>query len=206
MRRAFGRSVRRLAAMTILRGSSVTCECCARSFRRFIDFRGRERVRCAWCGSLERHRVMQQIVTGLPPVRRVLHVAPDAVLYRRGGGQVYVTLDLYGEASVRGDLTSLPFSDDSFDLVVCSHVLEHVSDDARALREMARALAPAGTLLLLVPVDPDRGITYENSAITAESDRLEHFGQEDHVRIYGRDVLDRVQAVGWEVEEVHTTV
>ena len=96
------------------------------------------------------------------------------------------------------DLTSLPFEDGSFDLVLCSHVLEHVPDDARAVSELTRVVAEDGHLLLMHPIDRSRAETYEDGAIVDPVARAEAFGQHDHVRIYGTDFGERLRTAGIE--------
>lgn len=84
--------------------------------------------------------------------------------------------------------------------MICSHVLEHVNDDRQAMRELYRVLAPGGTAILLVPMS-SRATTYEDPSITDPQERIRHFGQFDHVRLYGRDYADRLAGAGFNVEE-----
>ena len=98
------------------------------------------------------------------------------------------------------NIEALYFNDHSFDLILCSHVLEHV-DDKLAFAEMWRILRPGGTAIILVPVCWGWPTTYENPAITRPEDRAIHFGQRDHVRIYGADIRDRIKAAGFTLEE-----
>ena len=103
----------------------------------------------------------------------------------------------------RIDLTAIPLNDQSVDVIVCSHVLEHIPEDTKAMRECARVLKNNGWAILNVPVHYRRDITYENSSITSPVDRLQHFGQEDHVRVYGRDYPSRLTAAGFRVDEIN---
>ena len=132
---------------------------------------------------------------------RALHVAPDTILRGRLGGRA-TTLNIVGSPDVRGDLTRLPFPAGTFELIVCSHVLEHIPDDAAALAEMRRALAPGGVLLLIVPGDFDTDATYEDWSIVSPEGRHDAFGQWDHVRVYGRDARARVERQPWSVDEI----
>jgi SAM-dependent methyltransferase len=140
----------------------------------------------------------------------VLHVAPDYGLYlwlSRQPGVAYTGTDLDASryrhiGNMRSaDLTAAPFPDDSFDIVICSHVLEHVPDDAKAMRELLRILRPGGRALLLTPLATDGGGTDEDPSIADPAEKDRRFGQWDHVRIYDRDdFLARMRTAGFEVE------
>ena len=135
---------------------------------------------------------------------RVLHFAPEAYflpLAERANLDV-VTADLdYPFVDLNLDLTRLPIRDASFDVVICSHVLEHVPDDRAAMREIRRVLKPEGWALLMVPYDRARPTTFEDPSIEDPAERERLFGQHDHVRLYGRDYADRLREAGLEVEE-----
>lgn len=127
-------------------------------------------------------------------------MAPEAPLASRlrAADVEYLSGDLEPGAGERVlDLRDLDLPDASFDLVLCLHVLEHVDDDARALRELRRVLRPGGTAILQVPRRP--GPTLEDPAATSPAERLARFGQEDHVRIYGDDYPQRLEAAGFAV-------
>ena len=94
------------------------------------------------------------------------------------------------------------FDECTFDVVVCNHVLEHVPEDRKAMRELQRILKPGGWAVLLVPFDQDRAVTYEDWAIVDPDERERAFGQFDHVRVYGRDYVDRLSDAGFEVSVV----
>ena len=159
---------------------------------------------CWRCGSLERDRLVWLFLDANPQLLRsgiaILHIAPEAALRRRLEAVAgrYVCGDLTGSfGDIRIDITDLPFADESFDTVVCNHVLEHVPDDRRAMHELRRVLRRTGWALLLVPdvVDPR---TVEDPSITDPAERLRRFGQHDHVRRYGLDYLDRLETAGFE--------
>ena len=98
------------------------------------------------------------------------------------------------------DITALSSADETFDVVICNHVLEHVPDDRRAMAEMRRVLKPDGYALMQHPIDVARAMTYENwEATTTPGDRMREFGQEDHVRLYGMDFGDRLLSAGFQV-------
>ena len=194
------------------RGSRYECPCCSGEFSSFADFRASgvlyPESRCPRCGSLSRQRVLWLYIereTGLleRPIR-VLHVAPDYAFYRRLHARPsvdYVAVDLQLSPMVkeRVDISDMSFADASFDLVLCSHVLEHVSDDHRALGEMRRVLKPDGVALLQHPID-DLDVTDEDPTVIDPQERLRRWGQTDHVRNYGRDYVARVAAAGFDVD------
>ena len=108
------------------------------------------------------------------------------------------------DADLRLDVTALDLPDDSFDAVICSHVLEHVADDAAAMRELRRVTAPGGFTLVMVPLALDRAATHEDPSITAPEERRRAFLQHDHVRLYAPDIADRLRGAGFAVEVVDT--
>lgn len=111
----------------------------------------------------------------------------------------YTTADLESPlAEVKADICNLPFDNNTFDWVLCNHVLEHIEDDHKAMSELFRVLKPSGKAILQVPLDAQRLKTYEDFNIQDPQERARIFGQYDHVRIYGLDYLDRLQAVGFE--------
>ena len=134
----------------------------------------------------------------------LLHFAPEPGIRRRLASVRhlhYVTTDLHDPGvSVRADITALPFPDGRFDAVLCSHVLEHVPDDVRAMGELVRVLRPGGWAIVLVPLDLDRAQTLEDPAIDSPEARRVAYWQHDHVRLYGRDFGDRLGAAGFHVE------
>ncbi|NHC12615.1 methyltransferase domain-containing protein [Motilibacter deserti] len=193
-----------------LRGDDVECPACHGRFSRLLPDAGGRLVVCPRCGTLERHRRMILFLRtrtdiGRSPLR-VLHVAPEPSIRRelQGLGNLdYVTGDLFVEdVDVRLDVTDIQFKDAVFDVVICSHVLEHVDDDRAAMRELRRVLKPDGWALVDVPCDPSLPAVYEDPTITDPAQRLEHFGQEDHVRCYDvREFLERMRDAGFEVTE-----
>ncbi len=115
----------------------------------------------------------------------------------------YITADLESPlADVKMDVQAIPFPDCSFDVVMCNHVLEHVGDDRKAMRELHRVTKQGGWGVLLSPVDETRAETFEDDTIIDPAERTKVFGQYDHRRIYGRDYADRLAAAGWNVEKI----
>lgn len=192
-------------------GRSLACPVCGRSARMFLPA-GRDGRRsgalCPWCGSLERHRLvwlyLQRATDFFQRPARILHFSPEPGLTRAFAhvpGLTVVSVELEPRGvDVANDATALAFRDEVFDLVYCSHVLEHVWDDRAAMREIRRVLRPGGSALIQVPTR--HGPTFENSSITDPCGRLEAFGQEDHVRYYGDDFAARLAAEGFEVTTV----
>jgi SAM-dependent methyltransferase len=161
-------------------------------------------VKCPVCGANRRTRFAWLVLhrrtdlfDGRP--KRMLHVAPERSLTRRLGelpGLEYLTADLEpGKAMVQMDITDIRFDDASFDVVYCTHVLEHVPDDRRAMRELLRVLRPGRWALLMMPITADR--TFEDPSITDPAERERVFGHPAHVRRYGPDLLDRLREAGF---------
>ena len=186
-------------------GRAVQCPICGRRSASFLSTGGLAGLACRGCGSRPRQRVLWMYLRarGLPAVgHRVLHCAPEPFLEHALRAIVddgYVSVDLEDPvAMVVADLTALPFEDASFDLVLCSHVLEHVPDDRAAMAEMARVLARGGEAIVQSPVNHDQTWgTYEDPSLTDPEERLTRFSQADHVRVYGPDLSDRLEEVGF---------
>lgn len=204
-------------------GGSVECPLCGNHPRSLISHGGRapilderkvvggtlrENDRCPICHGCDRTRLMMLYLEthteiGRIPLR-ILHVAPDHGLYlwiQRQARIDYVCTDLDAQRyrHIKGlqtaDLTALPFEANSFDILICSHVLEHVPDDAAAFREIRRVLKPGGQALLLAPFAMDGQPTEEDPSLHDADEQLRRFGQWDHVRIYSRDdFLARMEA------------
>lgn len=134
--------------------------------------------------------------------KEVLHFAPEPCLeplLRDELGKGYHTADIArADVDVQLDVTRLALPSQSLDVVICSHVLEHVPDDRRAMSEIHRVLSDAGWALVIVPVRVKA--TIEDPSVDTPEQRLRVFGQSDHVRLYGPDIVDRLTAVGLDVE------
>jgi len=170
------------------------------------DFTG---VVCPSCESHPRHRLFCLFAEARGLLREerpsILHVAPEAMLKRLFPPECqieYVTADLYRTGvDVRLDIAAAPFRDQSFDIILCSHVLEVVADDRDALGELYRMLKPGGWVWLQVSMDYSSPTTLEDSAVIDPEERLRLYGHETCARLYGRDFGDRVRAAGLSLTE-----
>lgn len=191
----------------VLGGEHVECPCCDRRANRFIQYHRRPLARCPHCGARERHRALwlylrHELRLG-DEALSLLHFAPEPEIsekIERLERVAYTTADLeVGRAREAMDITSIPRPEATFDVVLISHVLEHVPDDGLALSELLRVLKPGGRAVLQHPIDFGRARTYEDDSIRGPELQERHFGQFDHVRVYGRDFLERVRAAGFGV-------
>jgi SAM-dependent methyltransferase len=163
---------------------------------------------CPVCYSLERHRMIwlflnQETDLFSPIKKKMLHIAPEDCLISKFSccdSIDYLTADLNNSAMVKMDLTDIQYSDDSFDIIYCSHVLEHIPDDAKAMSELSRVLKPDGWAILQVPILREQ--TYEDLTITDPQEREKLFGQSDHVRVYGCDYKSRLENAGFRVSVI----
>lgn len=185
----------------------VECPCCGSHFARFISgWRGSVHS-CPNCGSHERHRLLwlylQTQTDLLTAPLRVLHWAPEPGLegnLRAQRNLVYETADLDpSRATLALDITDIAVPDETYDVIICSHVLEHIQDDRLAMREMLRVLRHGGRAILLVPIDKDREQTYEDPTIIGAEERERAYLDADHFRSYGRDFRVRLEQEGFEV-------
>jgi len=189
-------------------GNNVECACCGHKARRFFSagvVNKRPFARCAFCGSLERHRLIALMLKNFPFIdkAKILCIAPEQPLtqfLKKSFTAQITTLDLNrSDVDVQGDVCALPFSNATFDVVIANHVLEHVADDQLAMREIKRVLKPQGQTILQTPVHWDLEKTEEDQSATP-AECLRRFGQDDHVRLYGRDFVQRLQNIDWDVE------
>ncbi|NQX76535.1 class I SAM-dependent methyltransferase [Gilvibacter sp.] len=187
-----------------------------RGFRSFLAYgyaKTRENVLSPSTLSLERHRLLWLFLKNetnfFSEPLKLLHFAPEQAFYKRFKKMQhldYVTTDLNSPiADVKADICDLPFEDNSFDVILCNHVLEHIPDDAKAMQELYRVLRPGGWGIFQIPQDLNREETFEDPTITDKEERTRIFGQYDHVRVYGRDYFDKLAAVGFEVDAVDYT-
>ena len=199
-----------------LKGSRYTDPIDGKKFRSFLPYgyeNPRENVLSPSTLSLERHRLLwlflKDCTLFFSKPAKLLHFAPEQAFYRRFkklSHLDYTTTDLNSPlATVKADICDLPFEDNSFDIILCNHVLEHIPNDQKAMQELFRVMKPGGWGVFQVPQDLSRKDTFEDSSITDKKERAKIFGQYDHVRIYGYDYFQRLREVGFEVEEVDYT-
>jgi SAM-dependent methyltransferase len=189
-------------------GDVCTCTLCGRKARFLpMGMPPRMNAACPGCASMERHRLLglylkrnAAVVAG----KIVLHFAPERPVsgaVRALGPELYRTADIeVGRADLQLSLEKIDLPDESVDLVIANHILEHV-DDRLALPELRRILVPGGKAIIMVPIVEGWDSTYENDAVRTNAERTRHFGQSDHVRMYGRDLRQRIAAAGFELTE-----
>ena len=199
-----------------LKGNTFTDPIDGKSFKSFLPYgygNQRNNVLSPSTLSLERHRLLWLYLkneTGFFSAKKsVLHFAPEQAFYKRFRNMKnldYTTTDLLSPlADVKADICNLPFENDTYDVILCNHVLEHIPDDTKAMQELYRVLKPNGMAILQIPQDLNRESTFEDDSITDKKERAKIFGQYDHVRIYGRDYFNKLRSIGFKVEEVDYT-
>ncbi len=186
-------------------GNEYQCLICNKNLKHFIPTKHNDFL-CPNCGSLQRNRRLWQLLDAefITPNSVVLDFSPSRCLYRKLK-QIktikYQSTDLSGDfiADYKFDITNLKIEDNSLDLVICYHILEHIIDDTTAMKELYRVMKPSAKALVQTPFK--EGTTYEDFSIQSEKERLKHFGQEDHVRIYSVSGLkERLENCGFLVE------
>jgi SAM-dependent methyltransferase len=197
----------------LLLGKNVTCPICEKSFRKFLPYgriNPRPNALCPNCLSLERHRLiwlyLNEKTDFFARKQHVLHIAPEGCFIRRFEDvhqERYITADIESPlAKVKMDIHKIPFGDNTFDAILCNHVLEHVDDDIKAMGEIARVLKPGAFAIMQVPFFhpvPDK--TFSDPSIRDPKVREKMFGQDDHVRKYGKDYPERIRQAGMKAVE-----
>ncbi|MDD3052486.1 MAG: methyltransferase domain-containing protein [Candidatus Cloacimonetes bacterium] len=192
----------------IYRGGSYYCPICKGSFRKFLPYGAknwRDGRLCPGCLSLERHRLLWLYIEKKTDIlvenQKILHIAPEQCFYkvfRKSHNLKYITADLESPlADVKMDIIHMPFENESFDKIICNHVLEHITDDKKAMQEIYRTLKSGGLAILEVPLDFNREVTLEDEAINTPDLRKKHYWAHDHVRLYGRDYLEKLTQTGF---------
>jgi predicted SAM-dependent methyltransferase len=166
----------------------------------------RKKEKCPKCKSLKRHRFiylfLEKIGLLKNPKLKVLHIAPEecfSKIFEKIWNKNYITADLNNKnVKIKMDITNIPFKNETFDFILCSHVLEHVENDKKAMSEFLRVLSKNGIVVIMVPIFGKE--TYENPKIKSPEERLKYFGQKDHVRKYGLDIIKKMEKIGFKVK------
>lgn len=199
-----------------LKGNKFTDPIDGKNFKTFLPYgygKQRNNVLSPSTLSLERHRLLWLYLKNetlfFSAKLKVLHFAPEQAFYKRFKSMEnldYTTTDLNSPlAEVKADICNLPFEDNSYDVIFCNHVLEHIPDDTKAMQELYRILKVGGMGIFQIPQDLNRETTFEDNNITDKKERARIFGQYDHVRIYGRDYFNKLRRIGFKVDEVAYT-
>ncbi len=203
----------RIFAPLVYKGNQVECPVCEKSFRKFLSYGSnvahRDGVLCPYDLTLERHRLMwwylQHKSDFFTAQKKVMHIAPEQCFLDKFKAQKnldYTTGDLMSPiADIHFDLHDIPLEDNTYDVIFCNHVLEHVENDHKCMTELYRIMKPGGWGIFQVPIDYTRAETYEDASITTPEEREKHFWQYDHVRLFGLDYPDKLRAAGFEVEK-----
>lgn len=195
-----------------MRGNNVECPICEISYRKFLPYgrlNPRPNALCPDSLSLERHRLMWLYLRDrtdfFTKPQKLLHIAPELCFIKRFKAMEnidYTTADLESPlADIKMDVHEIPFSDNTFDVVFCNHVMEHVDDDIKAMSEIHRVLKPGGWAIIQSPQDYSRAETLEDPTITDPKERERVYWQNDHVRLFGLDYGKRLEKAGFQVTE-----
>ena len=192
-------------------GNKVKCPICGRSFRAFSIYNcpvGKVKV-CPYCASFERHRFLWLYFNKADIINKkikMLHFAPEYCFFINFidmDNIEYHSVDLNPRmANEKFDIKCIPYQDNSFDIILCNHVLEHVDDDCKAMRELARVLKKDGKTIITVPIDENREKTLEDETIKTPKEREKYYWQWDHLRLYGRDFEKRIYDNGFDVKVI----
>lgn len=194
--------------------AEVFCPICQNSHNEFLASNNkikRDNACCPTCRSLERHRHLWLFLKENKPdffnqKATLLHWAPEICFIpqlKSLSHLTYIQADInrpYNPDITKLDITNIALPDSSVEVTICSHVLEHIVDDHKAMTELYRVLKPGGYALIMVPLYCNLEKTYEDFSITTPNERLMHFDQSDHVRKYAMDIVDRLEKVGFHVE------
>ena len=201
--------VRRRLARAIDPTIYLECPCCGEQAAAFLPHgtKNLPNRKCPGCGSLERHRLhwiyLRDRTNLLKDPLKVLHFAPEVALQKLLKAQSkldYHSADLSSKrAAEHFDICAIPYPENTFDVILCSHVLEHVPDDRKAMAELFRVMKPGGWGLIEAPFTSKLAETLEDTTVTTDEERTSLFGQKDHLRRYGRDYFTRLRSAGFEV-------
>ena len=199
-----------------------SCPCCGLRFRSFIEGDYRERpkrfnhsryesarqdVLCPHCKSLPRHRILALWCEKHIDILRgadILYFAPDRCesLWMEKYGMSFKSADLHRAADYKLNIQDTHLPGGSYDIIICNHVLEHVDDFRKALKEMYRVLRPSGSFICSFPMDPSVELVDEDPTVKTEEERLRRFGQNDHLRVFGMHPEQFLTDAGFVVERI----
>ncbi len=186
------------------KGRLKKCPVCEKKLRKFVKLKNGDSL-CPSCGSLPRHRRLWTLLKPfLLPGSHIMDFSPPLCLYKKlksVPAVFYTATDYEGEfaADHSFDITNINQPSNIFDLIICYHILEHIIDDQKAIAELCRVLKPGGKCLIQTPFK--EGSIYEDPSKKTKQERKQHFGQEDHVRIYSVEGLkERLDNAGFLVE------
>ncbi|MEA3497349.1 MAG: methyltransferase domain-containing protein [Bacteroidota bacterium] len=182
-------------------GNNYYCPICKSKLRIFKS------GNCPNCGADIRHRTLWLFLLRKTDFFKsrldVLHFAPEHCFYNKMKKQQninYLSADLRSpRAMIEIDITNIKYPDNFFNVLISSHVLEHVDDDLKAMKELHRVQSIDGWSIHLVPIDYSRNDTYENSLIKSPEERMKVYGHHDHKRIYGKDYKNKLESSGFKV-------
>jgi SAM-dependent methyltransferase len=205
----------------VFRGNFVLCPCCGKEFKKFMDYKnsnngarqdekryiGYDKNKiCPMCFSLPRHRIVCDYFLKNKKIlsnTKILMFGSEYSIEKwfKRNGVAYTTADLFRkDADIKVDIQNIPFHDNSWSLIICNNILEHIPDYKLALSELRRILADDGILELTVPLDRKYATTFEDCNATTEEQRITIFGQADHFRIFGNYFVKIVENAGYSVE------
>lgn len=200
----------------LYKGNKFTDPIDGNSYRKLLPYgyeNTRENVLSPSTLSLERHRLMwlylQNETEFFIKKLKVLHIAPEQCFlsrFKKMKNLDYTTLDIESPiADIKADIRNLPLEDNTYDVIFCNHVLEHIVEDDIAMKELYRVMKSGGYGIFQVPMKYDLKKTYEDFSITSPQERQQHFGQYDHVRWYGMDYFERLRDAGFEVDTSYSS-
>lgn len=212
------------------RGLELECEICNSKVERFLPFGYKEHntdhtveyniigsdtenFSCPNCYSHDRERHIFKFFDKLDMWdkniidKKILHIAPERHIQekiRQMNTEEYICGDLYptSDTIVRVDITDIQYNDNYFDFILCNHVLEHVPNDIKAIKELYRVLKSGGYAILQTPYSQMISNSFENIEINTKELRRKYYGQSDHVRIYGQDLFEKIKLAGFKLKIV----
>lgn len=193
------------------------CPICRNEIRLYVPFGEtlRPNAQCPVCRSMERHRSLflyfknETTLFSSKLDRKVLHFAPEWCFrdkFRECIGMDYYPVDINPDfPGIRDvvDITDIPYEDAYFDVIICSHVIEHIANEQKALSELYRVLKDDGVAYINVPISDALEVTLEKEQYNTPELRSQYYGQFDHVRLYGNDYPNRLEHYGgWKVDVI----